>query len=441
MPDIPRVDAAEMARLITQNLAEPGSIPSGTEAPPPFDPGPTDTPAPQGEAPVAEEGAPGVAPQSPPPQLAPFDPFDPALNEPGVRVDPSTSRPFIEPTPPTEPAVDTNTGFNDPTTAAPEPTSEPVAQEGPDIGLIYRLALGHDPDPSEVVQTVGLAGRISSLNDQDQALVNAVLNGQLNAAQIEAQLAAAQQYQQQPTTQQPISAWDDDDTLDPRLEAERQALAAERAQIAAQQRAFQEQQIAQIRTQVDGAWEEFQSQHPDWAPEEFTALRVRVDASPIFGAQLNQSGDARSAFLNTIQYEALTHDHFRTKLMAEASSPQQTASEAARTNAAAALAGNGQGSGGGGGARGVVGATPPPRPAPQPGATLPAGALDPALTGVQIPQGFRGAAYDPTTQQPVLPAASPLTNPASDGGAPDLTNRNTQALVMAQEIARLTGGG
>ncbi len=306
-----------------------------------------------------------------------------------------------------------------------------------DIGLIYQLALGHDPTPDEVVQTISLASRVASLDEQRQQWVNAIMTGQIDPAQIEAQLTRANTPAPVPATPaDPYADPYDTPVSDPALEAERAALAAEREQLRAQAAEYQRQQLAQIRTQAEAAWQEFASQHSDWAPEELTALRVRVDASNVFGAELQSGKDPRSAFLNTINYEALTHDHFRSKMLAAAAlDPNQTAAEASRTNAAAALAGNGQGSGGAGGARGAVGATPPPRP--EPGATLPP--PNPALTTTLVPAGYSGAAYDPTTQQPVLPAASPLTAPRDDA-APDLTNRNTQALLMAQEIARLTGG-
>lgn len=448
MADIPRVNPADMARLITENLANPGSIPGGESSPLPFDPAPDEQPATATQSPEVVqgsgtgEGAVGVAPQEPPPPQSPFDPalpFDPSLSQPGVRVDPSTSRPFFEqPDPtPTPPALE------------PQPTEPPAATEPPalpdpatdgatntdtghaDIGLIYQLALGHDPTPDEVVQTISLASRVASLDEQRQQWVNAIMTGQIDPAQIEAQLARANTPAPVPTD--PYADPYDTPASDPALEAERAALAAEREQLRAQAAEYQRQQLAQIRTQAEAAWQEFASQHSDWAPEELTALRVRVDASNVFGAELQSGKDPRSAFLNTINYEALTHDHFRSKMLAAAAlDPNQTAAEASRTNAAAALAGNGQGSGGAGGARG---ATPPPRP--EPGATLPP--PNPALTTTLVPAGYSGAAYDPTTQQPVLPAASPLTAPRDDA-APDLTNRNTQALLMAQEIARLTGG-
>lgn len=447
MADIPRVNPADMARLITENLANPGSIPGGESSPLPFDPAPDEQPATATESPEvvqgsgAGEGAVGVAPQEPPP---PQSPFDPALSQPGVRVDPSTSRPFFEqpdptPTPP-EPQPTTAIAPTEPP-ALPDPATDGATNTDTghaDIGLIYQLALGHDPTPDEVVQTISLASRVASLDEQRQQWVNAIMTGQIDPAQIEAQLTRANTPAPVPATPaDPYADPYDTPVSDPALEAERAALAAEREQLRAQAAEYQRQQLAQIRTQAEAAWQEFASQHSDWAPEELTALRVRVDASNVFGAELQSGKDPRSAFLNTINYEALTHDHFRSKMLAAAAlDPNQTAAEASRTNAAAALAGNGQGSGGAGGARGAVGATPPPRP--EPGATLPP--PNPALTTTLVPAGYSGAAYDPTTQQPVLPAASPLTAPRDDA-APDLTNRNTQALLMAQEIARLTGGG
>ena len=45
MADIPRVNPADMARLITENLANPGSIPGGESSPLPFDPAPDEQPA------------------------------------------------------------------------------------------------------------------------------------------------------------------------------------------------------------------------------------------------------------------------------------------------------------------------------------------------------------------------------------------------------------
>lgn len=443
MADIPRVNPADMARLITENLANPGSIPGGESSPLPFDPAPDEQPATATESPEVVqgsgtgEGAVGVAPQEPPP---PQSPFDPALSQPGVRVDPSTSRPFFEqpdptPTPP-EPQSTTAIAPTEPP-ALPDPATDGATNTDTghaDIGLIYQLALGHDPTPDEVVQTISLASRVASLDEQRQQWVNAIMTGQIDPAQIEAQLVRANTPAPAPAPTDPYADPYDTPTSDPALEAERAALAAEREQLRAQAAEYQRQQLAQIRTQAEAAWQEFASQHSDWAPEELTALRVRVDASNVFGAELQSGKDPRSAFLNTINYEALTHDHFRSKMLAAAAlDPNQTAAEASRTNAAAALAGNGQGSGGAGGARG---ATPPPRP--EPGATLPP--PNPALTTTLVPAGYSGAAYDPTTQQPVLPAASPLTAPRDDA-APDLTNRNTQALLMAQEIARLTGGG
>lgn len=443
MADIPRVNPADMARLITENLANPGSIPGGESSPLPFDPAPDEQPATATQSPEVVqgsgtgEGAVGVAPQEPPP---PQSPFDPALSQPGVRVDPSTSRPFFEqpdptPTPP-EPQPTTAIAPTEPP-ALPDPATDGATNTDTghaDIGLIYQLALGHDPTPDEVVQTISLASRVASLDEQRQQWVNAIMTGQIDPAQIEAQLTRANTPAPTPAPTDPYADPYDTPVSDPALEAERAALAAEREQLRAQAAEYQRQQLAQIRTQAEAAWQEFASQHSDWAPEELTALRVRVDASNVFGAELQSGKDPRSAFLNTINYEALTHDHFRSKMLAAAAlDPNQTAAEASRTNAAAALAGNGQGSGGAGGARG---ATPPPRP--EPGATLPP--PNPALTTTLVPAGYSGAAYDPTTQQPVLPAASPLTAPRDDA-APDLTNRNTQALLMAQEIARLTGGG
>lgn len=443
MADIPRVNPADMARLITENLANPGSIPGGESSPLPFDPAPDEQPATATQSPEVVqgsgtgEGAVGVAPQEPPP---PQSPFDPALSQPGVRVDPSTSRPFFEqpdptPTPP-EPQPTTAIAPTQPP-ALPDPATDGATNTDTghaDIGLIYQLALGHDPTPDEVVQTISLASRVASLDEQRQQWVNAIMTGQIDPAQIEAQLTRANTPAPTPAPTDPYADPYDTPVSDPALEAERAALAAEREQLRAQAAEYQRQQLAQIRTQAEAAWQEFASQHSDWAPEELTALRVRVDASNVFGAELQSGKDPRSAFLNTINYEALTHDHFRSKMLAAAAlDPNQTAAEASRTNAAAALAGNGQGSGGAGGARG---ATPPPRP--EPGATLPP--PNPALTTTLVPAGYSGAAYDPTTQQPVLPAASPLTAPRDDA-APDLTNRNTQALLMAQEIARLTGGG
>lgn len=441
MADIPRVNPADMARLITENLANPGSIPGGESSPLPFDPAPDEQPAVESPEVVqgsgTGEGAVGVAPQEPPP---PQSPFDPALSQPGVRVDPSTSRPFFEqPDPtPTPPAPEPHSTPLEPQSTQPPALPDPATDGATntdtghaDIGLIYQLALGHDPTPDEVVQTISLASRVASLDEQRQQWVNAIMTGQIDPAQIEAQLARANTPAPAPTD--PYADPYDTPVSDPALEAERAALAAEREQLRAQAAEYQRQQLAQIRTQAEAAWQEFASQHSDWAPEELTALRVRVDASNVFGAELQSGKDPRSAFLNTINYEALTHDHFRSKMLAAAAlDPNQTAAEASRTNAAAALAGNGQGSGGAGGARG---ATPPPRP--EPGATLPP--PNPALTTTLVPAGYSGAAYDPTTQQPVLPAASPLTAPRDDA-APDLTNRNTQALLMAQEIARLTGG-
>lgn len=437
MADIPRVNPADMARLITENLANPGSIPGGESSPLPFDPAPNEQPAVESPEVVqgsgAGEGAVGVAPQEPPPPQSPDPalPFDPALSQPGVRVDPSTSRPFFEQpdSTPAPPAPEPPPALPDPATDGATNTDTGHA----DIGLIYQLALGHDPTPDEVVQTISLASRVASLDEQRQQWVNAIMTGQIDPAQIEAQLVRANTPAPAPAPTDPYADPYDTPTSDPALEAERAALAAEREQLRAQAAEYQRQQLAQIRTQAEAAWQEFASQHSDWAPEELTALRVRVDASNVFGAELQSGKDPRSAFLNTINYEALTHDHFRSKMLAAAAlDPNQTAAEASRTNAAAALAGNGQGSGGAGGARG---ATPPPRP--EPGATLPP--PNPALTTTLVPAGYSGAAYDPTTQQPVLPAASPLTAPRDDA-APDLTNRNTQALLMAQEIARLTGG-
>lgn len=450
MADIPRVNPADMARLITENLANPGSIPGGESSPLPFDPAPNEQPATATESPEVVqgsgtgEGAVGVAPQEPPPPQSPDPalPFDPALSQPGVRVDPSTSRPFFEQpdSTPAPPAPEPHSTPLEPQSTQPPALPDPATDGATntdtghaDIGLIYQLALGHDPTPDEVVQTISLASRVASLDEQRQQWVNAIMTGQIDPAQIEAQLVRANTPAPAPAPTDPYADPYDTPVSDPALEAERAALAAEREQLRAQAAEYQRQQLAQIRTQAEAAWQEFASQHSDWAPEELTALRVRVDASNVFGAELQSGKDPRSAFLNTINYEALTHDHFRSKMLAAAAlDPNQTAAEASRTNAAAALAGNGQGSGGAGGARG---ATPPPRP--EPGATLPP--PNPALTTTLVPAGYSGAAYDPTTQQPVLPAASPLTAPRDDA-APDLTNRNTQALLMAQEIARLTGG-
>src|SRR5574343_1653510 len=120
MADIPRVTPADMARLITENLANPGSIPGGESSPLPFDPAPDEQPATATESPEVVqgsgtgEGAVGVAPQEPPPPQSPALPFDPALSQPGVRVDPSTSRPFFEQPDPT-----------------PNPTPPPTPPPGP----------------------------------------------------------------------------------------------------------------------------------------------------------------------------------------------------------------------------------------------------------------------------------------------------------------------
>lgn len=456
----PQIDKAAMAALIQQNLANPGSLDAATNttsgsipvpegmALPDFDTiaAAEVASAPPAPAPVAGEGASGVA-GSPSPQPAQQpaapNPFDPALNEPGMRVLPDGTpfgdvareeQPAPAPFDSSSPATPGSPAPADPAVDPTNPTGDPDL----DIGRLYELALGHQPRPDEVVETIALASRVAGLDEQRQAWVNGIMSGQIDPAEVERQFAELQQRATAapaPIPQQPaVDEYGDpiQPTVDPALAAQRAQIEQERAALEAQRAQIQQQQMKAIQTGVESAWSNFTAEHADWAPEELAALRMRVDASPVFGAELQAKGDAAAAMSATINYAALTHDHFRSKLLGDAATaPDPTGSELARANTAAALAGNGQGSGGGGGARGVVGPTPPP------------GAQRAALNQVSVPAGYSNPApvYDPTTQQPVLPTASPLTNPAPEGQrAPDLTNRNTQALVMAEEIQRMISG-
>jgi len=447
MPNTPGFDTAAMAAAITAAQESGGPIvdtanPSPDNGVPPgFDTTALLSGDPNGTVQIAGEGAGGVALSAPPPQPAqpsapepaPYvapDPSDPALHQQGRQMgtpQPADDGPTMEPfdpylgdpnqqpapTPQPEPAapvvepdtdsaVDTDTGHFDPS-------------------RVYELVLGHAPTADEVVQTVSLASRFASLTPEQQQWVDGIMGGRIDPRQIEAQLQAAQQQAQQPAPRPQRDPYADDPytdpTPDPALEAERAAIAREREQFQAQQQQWEQQRIAHDQAEAQRALNDFRTKYADWAPEELAALEARVNQSAVWGGIYSSTGDAYSATAQTIQLEALSHDHFRAKLLgAAATSPDPTADDVARATAAAALAGNGAG----GGAR-PTGPSAPPSP------------TDPRLSQVGVPQG-----YSAPVQQPVQPVHSALTQPTQTAG-PDLNNRNEVALAMAAQIAQMVG--
>lgn len=468
-----KIDTAAMAAMIEASQAGtpiPGSQPASNNglpdnpmlAPPPDanagDPnGTIDTSAAapsapaQSPAPSAGEGG-SVAPfppqQNPTAPSAPADPaltppelapWDPTLTQPGQRLigspDPAATTPEVTPNPPVSSSPETPTSAT-----AGDPGEQQTGEDQFDPTLLYRLALGHDPSPEEVVQTIGIASRLSALDDDRQAFVNAVLNGQVDPNQLVAQMEELRRQVAAPPapTLAPVVPQPGDPDYDPYapqpqptapdpvMEAERQRLAQERAAIEAERARIAQHQQRLAQAGAQEAWSEFRNQHADWSREEIEALAIHANSSPLFGAIYESTGDAKKAMAQTINSVALEHEHFRNRLLASMQDPPP-----GRAQAAAALAGNGQ-SGAGAGAAGR-GPTPPPRP---PGA-------DPALTQVGVPTGYApppAATVDPTQQQPVQAVASPLTPTAPNPTAGlDLTNRNVQSMAMAQEIARMLG--
>ena len=448
MPNTPGFDTAAMAAAITAAQESGGPIVDTAATPPAPDNGVPpgfDTAGlvsgdPNGTVQIAGEGAGGVALSAPPPQPAPAepapyvapDPSDPALHQQGRQM--GSPDPAADPNAPTMEPFDPYLG--DPNQQQPAPQPEPTAPVLPDPATdgavdtdtghfdpsrVYELVLGHAPTADEVVQTVSLASRFASLTPEQQQWVDGIMGGRIDPRQIEAQLQAAQQQAQQPAPRPQRDPYDDPYTdppaPDPALEAERQALAREREALQQQQAQWEQQTVAHAQAEAQRALVEFRNAHADWAPEELAALEARVNQSAVWGGIYSSTGDAYSATAQTIQLEALSHDHFRAKLLgAAATSPDPTADDVARATAAAALAGNGSG----GGAR-PTGPSAPPSP------------TDPRLSQVGVPQGFAAP-----VQQPVQPVHSALTTPQPAAG-PDLNNRNEVALAMAAQIAQMVG--
>jgi len=332
------------------------------------------------------------APPEEPEITVPVEPEQPPADEPGTTGLPD---------PAADAATDTDTGHFDPS-------------------RVYELVLGHVPTADEVVQTVSLASRFASLSPEQQQWVDGIMGGRIDPRQIEAQLQAAHAASQQPAPRPQRDPYADDPytepTVDPALEAERAAIAREREQFQAQQQQWEQQRIAHDQAEAQRALNDFRAKYASWAPEELAALEARVNQSATWGGIYSSTGDAYTATAQTLQLEALSHDHFRAKILgAEAMSPEPTADDVARATAAAALAGNGAG----GGAR-PTGPSAPPSP------------TDPRLSQVAPPPGYA------PVQQPVQPVHSALTQPQQTQG-PDLNNRNEVALAMAAQIAEMVG--
>ncbi len=441
MPNTPGFDTAAMAAAISaaQESGTPITAPPDPGAPPGFDTSMLTDGDPHAAVQIAGEGTDGVAlspPPPPPADPAPYvapDPTDPALhaehrqmgspdpadpNAPSMQpFDPYTGDPNQQqPAPVEQPA---------PTSPLPDPATDGATDTDTghfDPSRVYELVLGHAPTADEVVQTVSLASRFASLTPEQQQWVDGIMGGRIDPRQIEAQLQAAQQQAQQPAPRPQRDPYADDPytdpTPDPALEAERAAIAREREQFQAQQQQWEQQRIAHDQAEAQRALNDFRTKYADWAPEELAALEARVNQSAVWGGIYSSTGDAYSATAQTIQLEALSHDHFRAKLLgAAATSPDPTADDVARATAAAALAGNGSG----GGAR-PTGPSAPPSP------------TDPRLSQVAPPPGYTGI----PAQQPVQPVHSALTTPQPTAG-PDLNNRNEVALAMAAQIAQMVG--
>jgi len=454
MPNTPGFDTAAMAAAITAAqesggpIVDSASSPSAPDngVPPGFDTAGLVSGDPNGTVQIAGEGAGGVALSAPPPQPAPQpqqepapyvapDPADPALHQQGRQM--GSPEPAADPGPTMEPFDPYLGDPNQPTPATVQPGQpEPAAPTGlPDPATdgavdtdtghfdpsrVYELVLGHAPTADEVVQTVSLASRFASLSPEQQQWVDGIMGGRIDPRQIEAQLQAAHAASQQPAPRPQRDPYNDDPYTepapDPALEAERAAIAREREQFQAQQQQWEQQRIAHDQAEAQRALNDFRAKYASWAPEELAALEARVNQSATWGGIYSSTGDAYTATAQTLQLEALSHDHFRAKILgAEAMSPEPTADDVARATAAAALAGNGAG----GGAR-PTGPSAPPSP------------TDPRLSQVAPPPGYA------PVQQPVQPVHSALTQPQQTAG-PDLNNRNEVALAMAAQIAEMVG--